>query len=197
MLGSKKLNEAKQEIQELVEDFSSLKQTVKDLKDQIKQQNKLLKQQQNIITDLTQSQQESVKQMNELLQTFSGHNSSISSEIHNFKANRLELSEGLSSQFKQQLVKSLSEMENTLKTDTAKVDSLSKDLSTLQSSLKEAKAAILRLTDLSKAVKDSDFTLKEHAKALDKGNNEKLRLLKRIDSLESMLAKMKRNRNRY
>ena len=41
-------------------------------------------------------------------------------------------------------------------------------------------------------IDEKDFSLEAYAKQLDKNDREKVKMMKRIDELETMLAKMKR-----
>jgi len=51
-----------------------------------------------------------------------------------------------------------------------------------------------KFTVISKRLKETDFKLTTHAQEIEKNNTEKLRLMKRIDDLERMLAKMKQRK---
>lgn len=61
--------------------------------------------------------------------------------------------------------------------------------------LKQSKETVEEMEKLRAVISkidEKDFTLEEYAKQLDKNDREKVKLLKRIDELESMIAKMKR-----
>jgi DNA repair exonuclease SbcCD ATPase subunit len=51
-----------------------------------------------------------------------------------------------------------------------------------------------KFTAISKQLKETDFKLATHTQEIEKNNTEKLRLMKRIDDLERMLAKMKQRK---
>lgn len=56
----------------------------------------------------------------------------------------------------------------------------------------EALKEMQRFKEIARQLKEKDFTLEKYARELEKNDQEKLRLLQKIDKLESMLAKMKR-----
>lgn len=59
---------------------------------------------------------------------------------------------------------------------------------------REVSEAMKKLQEVVKKLDAKDFALESYAKQLEKNDREKLKLMKRIDSLENMLAKMKRNK---
>jgi len=52
-----------------------------------------------------------------------------------------------------------------------------------------------KLRNIISKIDEKDFTLEAYAKQLDKNDREKVKMMKRIDDLENMLAKMKRKSN--
>ena len=56
----------------------------------------------------------------------------------------------------------------------------------------EALKAMQQFKEIARQLKEKDFSLEKYAQELEKGDQEKLRLLQKIDKLENMLAKMKR-----
>jgi hypothetical protein len=59
--------------------------------------------------------------------------------------------------------------------------------------VKSMESEILRLQELTKSIEEKDFDLQKYAFELDKNDRQKLELMKRVDDLERMLAKMKRD----
>ena len=130
--------------------------------------------------------------LKEELAIFKQFNKQTQAELHNLKTLKVEIKENITSNFNQQLTKSLKQIENTVTIDTSKIDELSNKLKEFKEELKAAKATIHQFQAVAKTLEETDFKIKEHAKALQSSDQEKLKLLKRIDELESMMAKFKR-----
>ena len=188
MLGNKR----KEELEKLKQDITEKAEETKRLQEDTKAQRSSIQEQQAFLEKLS-------KKQDDLLGTFSGEidtlrrtNEQAKVEVHNLKTARVELKDDVVERFQQQLSKSLKAMEGKLEADTGRIDALSESFQAITKELKDARAQIGKFKDLAETIKESDYRLKEHAKALEQADQEKLRLMKRVDELESMMAKMKR-----
>lgn len=75
-----------------------------------------------------------------------------------------------------------------LETEKKRFDELAKDI-------EKAKEEIKKLVLISEKVKDADFNLAKHAQELRLNDSEKLKLMKQIDDLQSLIAKMRQGRH--
>lgn len=126
----------------------------------------------------------------EELKTLSAASKQLQAEAHNLKTAHIELDRNVADRFKEQLARQLQQLDLSMRIDTARFDELSRQLGEFKRELHEAKTVLAQFQALSKTIHEADFDLKEHAKTLEKADAEKLRLLKRIDDLETMLARM-------
>ncbi len=58
----------------------------------------------------------------------------------------------------------------------------------------ETSREVEKLLNITKSINSADFELEMHAKRLETNDKEKLRLMKRVDELERLLARMKREK---
>lgn len=88
-----------------------------------------------------------------------------------------------------------SELANATNKINAEANGFAQAKEVFSKHLKQSKETIDEMEKLKTVISkidEKDFTLEAYAKQLDKNDREKVKLLKRIDELESMLAKMKR-----
>ena len=192
MLGNR---QRKEELEQLKQDVAARADEAKGLQEDVKAQRSRIQEQQDFLDKLSKRHDELMRRFSEELDTLKGTNEQARAEVHNLRTARVELKEDVTERFQQQLTKSVRNMEGKLEADTSKVESLSESLQAVTKELKDARAEIGKFKDLAETVKESDFRLKEHAKALEQADQEKLRLMKRVDELESMMAKMKQRRH--
>ena len=162
----------------------------------IKAQNQQIQKQQALLEKLAERQVKAVQQFEAEVQSLHDLNTQVSAGVHNLNTAKIELKEQVTTQFQQQLMKATGEMESRLAADLSKVEELSGKLGAFTQQLKASSTIIHQFQDLAATIKDADFQLKEHAKSLEKADQEKVKLLRRIDELESMMAKFKRGTQR-
>ena len=193
MLGSGKIKQLEEDVINTVAQVAKIQSSINDLQSTIKSQNTLLLKQQELFATLTKSQQSSVKALEQEVTVLTHHNKEFAKEQHNLRTSRIELETKAISSIRQQLGKAVEHIEHELSLDTTKVEQLIADLAQIQKELKTAKVAIATLSDAAQSVKQADLSVRNYAKELEKGDREKLELMKRIDELEKLLASMKRN----
>ncbi len=188
MLGNKR----KEELEKLKQDVTEKAEETKKLQEDAKAQRSSIQEQQAFLEKLSKKQDDLINAFSGELDTLRRTNEQAKAEVHNLKTTRVELKDDVAERFQQQLSKSLKAMEGKLEADTGRIDALSESFQAITKELKDARAQIGKFKDLAETIKESDYRLKEHAKALEQADQEKLRLMKRVDELESMMAKMKR-----
>lgn len=88
-----------------------------------------------------------------------------------------------------------SELANATNKIHAEANGFSQAKEVFKEHLKESKETMeemKKLREVISKIDEKDFALEEYAKQLDKNDREKVKMMKRIDDLENMLAKMKR-----
>lgn len=190
MLGNKR----KEELEKLKQDVTEKAEETKKLQEDAKAQRSSIQEQQAFLEKVGKKQDDLLTSFTKELDTLRRTNEQAKAEVHNLKTARVELKDDVVEKFQQQLSKSLKTMEGKLEADTSKIDTLSESFQAITKELKEARAQIGKFKDLAETIRESDYRLQEHAKALEQTDKEKVRLMKRVDELESMMAKMKKRR---
>ncbi len=186
LFGSKKLDEAFTEINGLKSSINSLKDDIKSLQLIIKKQNDIIKKQQDLLLKNNDDYESIISAVHEqeLL---------LKNEIQEFKTLKISISNELLDNARLQISNSLKRIEEKLALDTSKVDSLSDDFDVLKEQISDLKKSISLVLDAAGKIKSLDLELSDYALVLEKNDKEKLRLLKRIDELETIIARMKRS----
>ncbi|MBN2880963.1 hypothetical protein JXM83_02825 [Candidatus Woesearchaeota archaeon] len=130
------------------------------------------------------------KQISLLKDQLSGSIAEINSELRDFRITRNSIQDKLYSEFKDESKQISKEMSSYLD-DYKKLES---EVKIISSKISGFSATIDSLNSLSKTILEKDFELKKYASILESNDRDKVNLLKKIDSLEKLLASMKRNR---
>lgn len=151
---------------------------------------------QSIKKDLQEIQEGHASYLNELKKAM--HNvkelkEDLESEIADFKVIRTKLNNdilnNLTVEFKNEFAKSLSKLD----ADIEKFNHLKKSLASVTPKIEEALVELHKFHAISKQIKETDFTLEKHGKALEDSNREKIELMKKIDALERLISRERRN----
>jgi chromosome segregation ATPase len=192
VLGGKKQKESLEQVSKTLEQANSLIDTNRQLQNNLKTQERQIQKQQDFLDQLAKKQNALADAFESELKILQSINKQAHSEVHNLKTAKIELKNSVTNTFNTQLAKAAKHMEETVATDTKHVEELSKKLTIFSNELQKNQATLLQFQDLAKTVKNADFELKSHIQALDKADKEKVHLMKRIDELETNIAKFKR-----
>jgi chromosome segregation ATPase len=179
----KDLTKIKGNIDELKEEFHGLKKSFSKIKDEIKHFEKLFSEQNKLIDHLS-------KELVEIRET----KNAINKEVYDFKLLRSDIQKKIINEFSSEIKKDLDSMFNQLKTDVDSFNKLKQKVLASKSILDESLEEIKKLNAISSRIKESDFELSKYARHLMENDREKLELMKKIDSLERLIAKMRRNK---
>lgn len=86
----------------------------------------------------------------------------------------------------------VSRFTSVLDTDLEKFNRLKDQLSDVKSSIKDAESELKRFRDIPSKIKTADFDLTKHAAKLKTMHDEKISLVRKIDSLERLVARLRR-----
>lgn len=192
VLGGKKSREKQEQVEQAVENANILIEKNKQLHLDLKGQERQIQKQQDFLENLAKKQNALAESFESELKILQSINKQAHAEVHNLKTAKIELKNSVTHNFNTQLAKAAKQMESTIATDTKHVEELSKKLASFSSELQKNQATVLQFQDLAKTIKQADFELKSHIHALDKADKEKVNLMKRIDELETNIAKFKR-----
>lgn len=192
ILGGKKQKETQVQVEQTLENASALIEKNKQIHLDLKAQERQIQKQQDFLEQLAKKQNALADTFESELKILQSINKQANAEVHNLKTAKIELKNSVTDSFNTQLAKAAKHMEETITTDTRHVEELSKKLSAFANELQKNQAVILQFQDLAKTVKQADFELRSHIQALDKADKEKVSLMKKIDELETNIAKYKR-----
>jgi chromosome segregation ATPase len=91
-----------------------------------------------------------------------------------------------------QLRDELRESIKKVKLELDSYNTLKDEMNTVKKSLKEFNSEMSKFMSISSRIKAADFELVQHKKNLDSNDREKLALMKKIDTLERLVSKMRR-----
>jgi len=178
---TKAVKEQTKAVQKLSEEFDESKKEIKNHSKQIK--------------ELKDNQEKSIKDLEKTIQSLNKNNYELRKEIDTFKLSKANLHNHAVNELK----KSLKEAADSLKNEKADYNKAQKAINELTENISKNyevfSKEIQRLVNVSNKIKEADFELTKHAKNLDRYENEKLKFIREIDKLETMIARMKRNRN--
>lgn len=188
MMGKiKDMMDLSSQVSSLKEDFIQIKDSIIEMKDSFQkdfEKNKEL--QKKELSDISDIKTE----LHELKNDFTNKLNHFDSELKSFDITKKNIQEKLYNEFLLETKKISSDMkehlnyykelEITMKDANSKVRDFSNNLEEIK--------------QLSKTISKKDFELKSYNTILEKNDSEKVNLLKKIDSLERLLASMKRNK---
>lgn len=119
------------------------------------------------------------------LTTLNDINIRYKKEFENLNLTKNNLTEKVLEKLERELKESLKEHFLKLDNEKAKFESLTKEIEIL-------KEEIRRITSLAEKIKSADLELVKHSQELERRDDEKTRLLKRIDDLQSLIGKIRR-----
>lgn len=184
--GSNRLNELDEKVKLIHQRVKGLSQHVKEDKDAYNQ----------LKTTITELSLEQVKLHNQLTETAEKVKKSaeqvtkVTTELALFKP-RLEKS--MTESFQKAIEQELATTTNKINAEAAGFSQAKEIFKKHIEASKDANKAIEKLKIIADSLNEKDFELSKHAKQLELQDKEKLKLMQRIDQLESILAKMKRS----
>jgi chromosome segregation ATPase len=117
----------------------------------------------------------------------------LEKEVYDFKLIKADIKSKLVSELAEDFRHQLKKEAEKLDTDVKHFNELKDELSKIVSKFKSVEAEIDKFKAIANQVKAADFQLERHAKELAKADEEKLKLLQKIDHLERLVSKMRRS----
>ena len=117
----------------------------------------------------------------------------LNDAIYDFKVLKNKLQNQVIEKFEEELKKELSLNVEVLRNDFKSYEELKLKLSSLLDEVKSVSSEVSKFKEISSEIKKGDFELAKHAQNLRKADQEKLELMRKIDTLEKLISKMRRN----
>src|SRR3989338_6824903 len=145
------------------------------------------------LATLRQSQQELLKELKSSLGMFSQIKEDMSREVYDFKLLKAQLQKKLLDKFEEELKQELKVNVSLLRKDLSDYEEMKTSVKELLKKTELTKQEMGKWMDISKSVKQSDFELSKFAHQLKHADSEKLELMRKIDTLERLISKMRRS----
>jgi len=113
-------------------------------------------------------------------------------ELYEFNLIKSQMQKKILDKFEQELQKDLEVNREALKKDVEDYDALRRNMGDVALRLKSANDGIIKFVEISKSIRKEDFELTKFARQLLEMDREKLELMRKIDTLERLVSKMRR-----
>ena len=172
------LDEINKNIQDNNKTISELKHELESLKKELNENNK--------------TQQEFLKNFKENLAVIKNLRDDFGKELYEFKLLKGQLQRKILDKFEEELQKDLEISREALKKDNEDYNEVRKKAAETLSRLNLTAGEISKLMEISKSIKKEDFELTKFARHLLDMDREKLELMRKIDTLERLVSKIRR-----
>ncbi|MBI2652081.1 hypothetical protein HYX00_01330 [Candidatus Woesearchaeota archaeon] len=182
-----------------IKDLMKIKEEIDEINKNIKENSKAtsdltigLEPLKKELTEIKANQQEFLKNFKENLFVIKNLKEDFGKEIYEFKLLKGQLQRKLLEKFEEELQKDLEINRDSLKKDTEDYNELRKKVAEILSRLNLTSDEINKFIEISKNIKKEDFELTKFARQLLDMDGEKLELMRKIDTLERLVSKIRR-----
>ena len=176
-----------------------VKEDIDLINNNIEENNKLISELKAELESLKKELIENKKIQDEFLKNFKDNLSVIKNlredfgkELVEFKLLKAQLQRKILEKFEEELQKDLEVNREALKKDTQDYNELRKKVAEILSRLNMTSEEINKFIEISKSIKKEDFELTKFARHLLEMDREKLELMRKIDTLERLVSKIRR-----
>ncbi|MBI3035061.1 hypothetical protein HYY71_01955 [Candidatus Woesearchaeota archaeon] len=181
----KDLMKTKEEIDLINKNIEENSRIVSDLKAELEALRKEL-------TENKKLQDEFLKNFKENLGVIKNLREDFGKELVEFKLLKAQLQRKILDKFEEELQKDLEVNREALKKDTDDYNELRKKVSEILARMNMTTEEINKFIEISKNIKKEDFELTRFARHLIEMDREKLELMRKIDTLERLVSKIRR-----
>ena len=175
-----------EQITTLLEQMKAQNHAFNELKIHVAEFQKSSKQ---LMETMIQTQQETLERIQPLVEKHKVLNENYEQEIHDFKLLKTQVS-------KQLLEKGSVELNQEMqrvRADVSQYNELKREMSLISQKVAGLGEEINKFLTISKSIKEKDFELTQYAKEIFKADKEKVELLKKIDSMERLVARSRQH----
>lgn len=170
------------EINKKVQDHST---EVNTLKQELTTLNKAL-------DEIKGNQTEFLTNFKDNLNTISESKENLKKEVYDFRLLKAQTQKNILEKFEEELGNELKVNSEKLKNDISEYNTLKNKMESMVSTLDKLSVEINKFSEISGNIKKCDFELTKHAQNLVEADKEKLELMRKIDTLERLISKMRR-----
>ncbi|MBU0980826.1 MAG: hypothetical protein KJ709_08535 [Nanoarchaeota archaeon] len=118
-------------------------------------------------------------------------------ELKELKLVKGKIHEEISKEVSAEVKKELDALRKDLQESLLPIKETVKETSTIIVDIRKTKEELRRFEKIASMIKEKDFTLERHANQLERVNEEKIRLLKRVDHLEKLVSYKRMGKPEY
>ena len=181
----KGLMRAKEEIDAISRNIAENSRIANELKDELSSLKKEL-------AETKKAQDEFLKSFKENLFVIKNLREDFGKEIYEFKLLKSQLQKKILEKFEEELQKDLEVNRDSLKKDADDYNELRKKVAEILSGLNLTGNEISKFIEISRSIKKEDFELTKFARQLVDMDREKLELMRKIDTLERLVSRIRR-----
>lgn len=179
----------KKDVEEIKEQLSNLSNELSSLKENSNKQSQQNQELLTLLSELKSNQSSYFSEMNKEVEEIISLKQEFSKSVRSFEL----LHKRIYDQLYTRVHEVLREHTNDLKATTDSYNSTAPKVNEMLETLNTLHSEIARFKAIAKHLRENDFQLVNHQKNLERLDNEKLHLLKKIDSLQRMIGKSRRN----
>ena len=181
----KELIDVKHNLEELNKSVNDNNKTISDLKVELESLKKEL-------NESKKTQDEFLKNFKENLNVIKNLREDFGKELYEFKLLKGQLQRKILDKFEEELQKDLEINKEALRKDINDYNELRKNVAQILSRLNMTTEEINKFLEISKNIKKEDFELTKFARQIIEMDKEKLELMRKIDTLERLVSKIRR-----
>jgi chromosome segregation ATPase len=144
------------------------------------------------ISNIDNKNKEFSKNFDENIDVIKSLRHDFEKELFDFKLLRSQLQKKIIEKFEEELGKELKIQIDTLKNDAESYNELKENINKITEKVNIFEEEINKFVAISKNIKKEDFELTRFTNKVQEADREKLELMNKIDALESLVSKMRR-----
>ncbi|MBI2134381.1 hypothetical protein HYU09_00175 [Candidatus Woesearchaeota archaeon] len=190
MIGKiKDLMNAKEQIDIIKNNLNYATSSVAELKEEV---SSLKGQLSSTIEEISHKNNEFFTNFNENMEAIRSTSKEFEKELFQFKLLKAQMQKKVMEKFEEELGNELKLQTETLKTDAEAYNELKENITGISKQVNSLGNEINKFIDISKNIKKEDFELTRFAHQLREMDKEKLELMRKIDTLERLVSKIRR-----
>lgn len=148
----------------------------------------------NALGEIKDNQTEFLTNFKDNLDVIGECKESLKKEVYDFRLLKAQMQKNILEKFEEELSNELKVYSEKLKNDFDEYNKLKESVASIVTQVKNLSGEINKFTEVSKNIKKEDFELTKFANQLLKADKEKLEMMKKIDTLERLISRMRRER---
>jgi len=175
----------------LKEELDTLNKELQDNKNLVKELSELFKKE---LSELKEIKENQIDFLNQFKIAATQVKEELKSELSQFQAINKGLQNQVLAKFEKETIDYFNRYNDEIKLNKDNYEKLKQDLESAAQKLISMNTEITKLVDISQNIKKQDFELAQFSQKIFEEDKNKLELMKKIDELERLMARMQRNR---